>query len=364
MDEITIPKLNSTDQTYVLVEWLLPNGDRVSRGDAIARIETSKAIEDLVAGEDGYLLQRVPPGAVCRPGDVVGQVCADAAAAAATASPVPGIDATTEPLLTMPARELVDRHGISLAAVRALGIPLVRRSDVERLMAPGDVNVRPPKVPLPAHQRAVAQAVLRSHTSIPTAFTMVKVMAAEVLRRQRLWGERTRAFIGLPEFVIKAIAARRGSFPRCFAVVNDDLTVEYFAHPHIGVSIDAGRGLFLPVVRHADTVTVADIAATLMDFRVRAQRGMLTGADLSGGAITLTLHTPPGVVLARPIVFPGQTCALSLCGLQDEVYLDGSGVARSRRFVHLGLAYDHRLVNGREAAEFLDAIRADLEASN
>ncbi len=128
------------------------------------------------------------------------------------------------------------------------------------------------------------------------------------------------------------------------------------------MTIDVGRGLFVPVIRDTDQLDLAGIAAALMNFRVRAMRRTMTDDDLNGGCITLTLHLEPGVVLARPVVFPGQTCALSLCAQQRELRLDSAGQVTCHEYFHLGIAYDHRVINGADAIRFLAAIRDELES--
>jgi 2-oxoglutarate dehydrogenase E2 component (dihydrolipoamide succinyltransferase) len=115
------------------------------------------------------------------------------------------------------------------------------------------------------------------------------------------------------------------------------------------------------VVRDAHQRSVAEIADLLMDFRVRAMRDTLRPADLEGGNIMVSLNNEEGVLAAIPIVMPGQTCALSLAGTRHELVLGADGTPVSRSVVHVGLAYDHRYVNGRDAMRFLRAVKAGLE---
>lgn len=127
------------------------------------------------------------------------------------------------------------------------------------------------------------------------------------------------------------------------------------------MTVDVGRGLFIPVVRDVGDRPLSEIAGDLAGFRRTALTGSFRESDLQGGNITLTLHTHDGIVHAVPIVFPGQTCALSLTAPRPEVVPDGSGFA-VRKTAAIGLAYDHRFVNGRDAAEFLGELRSALES--
>lgn len=362
MAELTIPTVNANDETYVLLEWLVPAGTRVDAGDCVATIETSKAVADLVVEESGYLSHALAAGTVCRPGDVAGRLdgtpetVVPQAVSARPETPPDG----TGPVLTRAARELADRHGISARDLAALGKRLVRSEDVTALVEGRGGSGR---VELSAHQRAVARAVARSHATIPSAFTVVKVAAGALLRHQRALSEHARAFIGLPELVVVAVAAQRAAFPVCFATLREeDWTIEPAARSDIGVTLDVGKGLFVPVLRDAENLTPQEISAQLTRLRVRALRGTMRESDLGPCALTLALHTDPGVVLARPIIFPGQTCTLSLASTQRELRLGDAGQVEEHDYFLLGLAYDHRVVNGHDAARFLTAVRAALES--
>jgi 2-oxoglutarate dehydrogenase E2 component (dihydrolipoamide succinyltransferase) len=165
--------------------------------------------------------------------------------------------------------------------------------------------------------------------------------------------------VGLPDLVIRAVAARRADFPLFFAAPRDDGSVTV-GGAHVGVTVDVGRGLFVPVVRDAADRSWAELSALLMRFRIAAMRGTFRASDLAGGTITVSLHTSGTVVQAVPIVFPGQTCVVSLCAVRDELRLTGGQVIADP-VVDIGLSYDHRVVNGRACVEFLTAVQADLE---
>ncbi|MEU1763140.1 2-oxo acid dehydrogenase subunit E2 [Micromonospora sp. NPDC005652] len=359
MGDLTISRLNSNDETYILLEWLVPAASEVAAGDAVATIETSKAVTDLVCAESGFLTPRVEAGATCRPGDIVGYL--------SSKRPVPaqGVErATPAPeaasiVVTRSAQELIDRHGISATQVAGLGKRVVKALDVQSLL--GAVASDGRRTPLAAHQRAVARTVQASHLTIPAAFLVAKVSATELVAAQRHIGQRARAFIGLPELVISAVARLWKDFPHCFATVHDDLTVEPAERPDIGVTIDVGTGLYVPVIPGADALGVTELASRLMDFRVRAMRRGFRDADLGPARLTLSLQMESGIMLSRPIIFPGQVCVLSMCGLQNELGLDADGAVRPHEYFHLGLTYDHRAINGREAAAFLTAIKGALE---
>ncbi|MBF9132807.1 2-oxo acid dehydrogenase subunit E2 [Plantactinospora sp. S1510] len=365
MGELTVPRLNSTDDSYVLVEWLAAAGDAVDVGDVVATVETSKAVTDLTAEAAGFLSHELPPSSVCRPGDVAGRLWSTAGEALARpaappprpAEPVTPAPADASTVITRGARELMQRHGITEAAVEALGKRVVKQADVESLVG----AVEAPGVPLPAHQRAVAQAVSQSHATIPAAFTVVKISAEELRRRRRSLGERTRTAVGTTELLVAAVAALRPRFPLFFAKVRDDLAVTTMDRSDVGVTLDVGRGLSIGVVHDEVALDPTAAANRLMTLRLRAMRGTLREDDLAGPTIVVSLHTEPGVVLAQPIILPGLSCTLSVAGMQQELRLDADGRPVPHEYLYVGVAYDHRVINGADAVAFLTALRDDLE---
>ncbi|MEU4773155.1 2-oxo acid dehydrogenase subunit E2 [Micromonospora sp. NPDC023644] len=360
MGDIRLPRLNATDEEYTLTEWLVGDGAPVEAGTAVALVETSKAAHELVTDDAGLLWQRMPAPSTCRPGEVVATVGADdrPSPAPQTVDPDP---TTVTVTITEPARRLMAEKGVTEAAVRSLGKPLIARSDIEQLVAGQEPPDTAERVSLSAVQRRVARTVSTSHREIPTAYTVVKVVADRL--KQRLRDEAAAiGFVGVPELVVKATAARRAQFPLCFARAEGDRAATVRPGAHVGVTIDVGKGLYLPVVVDADTRPLRDVAADLLRFRRAAARGEFAEADLAGSNIALTIHTEADVVHARPIVFPEHTCAVSLASMQRELVLQNDGSVTTSDYFHLGLAYDHRFVNGRSAVAFLRAVKADLES--
>ena len=122
----------------------------------------------------------------------------------------------------------------------------------------------------------------------------------------------------------------------------------------VGVTIDVGKGLHVPVLRAVQATPVRDLAARLMAHRMTALRGTFRAGDLTGATILLALHTDDDVTHAVPVILPGTSCAVSLAGRQTELFLDPRAApSPSGPSVQLGLAYDHRVLNGRDAVAFL-----------
>ncbi|WP_232663229.1 2-oxo acid dehydrogenase subunit E2 [Pseudonocardia sp. TRM90224] len=351
MADITIPKLNTNDSEYVIAGWLAEDGAEVAPGEAVVMVETSKAVEDVVSEDGGVLRRLLPAGATCLPGQVIGRI-GDPGSEPVAAEREP---AEAGPTITAPARELMDAHGITEEQVGALGIALIRRADVEALL-----HVGPPARTLTPVRRGMAATVTRSWQTIPAAFTAVTVEVGPALDRAKRLTRELRTLVGLPELLIQAIGRAHGEFPEMFAELDGQEIRP--RDPHVGITIDLGSGLYTPVVRDAGTRTLAEISAAAMRLRMTAMRGTFTTDDLAGSTILLALNTDTDAVVAVPIVFPGHACAVSLCAPRPELALAEDGTVVQRTVATLGLAYDHRLVTGRDALRFLAALRSALEA--
>lgn len=361
MADITIPKLNNNDSEYVIAGWLAEDGAELKAGDPVVMIETSKAVEDVVCEDGGMLHRLLPAGATCTPGQVIGRIGTTGPEPVAAEFEV-GADA---PTITAPARELMDAHGVTEERVRALGISLVRRADVEALISTAPISTElldsgPPARPLTPVQRGMSASVTRSWQTIPAAYTAVTVEVGPALDRAKRLTRELRALVGLPELLIQAIGRAHGEFPEMFAELDGQEIRP--RDPHVGITIDLGSGLYAPVVRDADKLTLKEISAAAMRLRMTAMRGTFTNADLADSTILLALNTDTAAVIAVPIVFPGHACAVALCAPRPELVLGDDGTVVQRTVATLGLAYDHRLVTGRDALRFLTALRDTLEA--
>lgn len=393
MAEQRVPKLNNNDTEYVLTEWLVPDGGQVRTGDPLVLVETSKAAEELVAEASGVLRQRAKAGDLCRPGELVAEVldgseAAEPPAASAPGPPRPprpadpaasastgpaahqgadtaGDAADGEPLVTRSARQLADQYGISAEQIAGLGLSVVRRTDIEALHTAGaDAGAdaaadadsgaeahpadRPGAVPLGRVQRGVARSVELSHRTIPAAYTVVRMDLGPATAHARALTRSVRRPVGLAEVFVQQVAALHPQFPLFFAAIEGSTALLAEA-PHIGVTVDLGEGLFVPCVRDAGNRTIREIATELMKFRLAATDGSFRESDLGGANFVVTLHTDADVVLAVPLVFPGTVCALAVTSPTD-----GSPA-------NIGLAYDHRLINGRDAVLFLHALKNSVE---
>ncbi len=317
---VAAPKLNNNDETYVVLEWLVAEGEQVDEGAPLVELETSKAVEEIAAPASGYLRTRVDAGAEV----VVGAVLAELLP---TPEPTPPPAAATAPAPAPTRTPTPAEHRDTLVLDRV--------------------------------QQGIAAVVTRAHREVPAAFTALEVRVDRTLERLRALSEETGGEIGLAEVLVKAVAVARPAFPSLFGRLVDDRTVELARTADIAVTVDAGNGLYTPVLRDCASRPVGELADDLMDFRLKALRGEFTARELDGGAIGVSLNLEPGVSVVAPIVLWPQLCMVSVGGpLERVVAVDGAPAPAT--VVTLGLAYDHRVVNGRTAVAFLRAIGDSL----
>ncbi|GAB1511099.1 2-oxo acid dehydrogenase subunit E2 [Actinophytocola sp. KF-1] len=315
---VTAPKLNNNDETYVVLEWLVEDGERVAEGAPLVELETSKAVEEIAAPASGYLRTRADAGTEVAVGAVLAELLP---APSPTPRPAPhGTPAVT-----------------SVAPATDRGTTVV----LDRV------------------QQGIAAVVTRAHREVPAAFTALEVRVDHTIERLRAVSEETGGEIGLAEAVVKAVAAARPAFPSLFGRLVDERTVTLAETADIAVTVDAGNGLYTPVLRDCANRPVSELADDLMDFRLKALRGEFTARELDGGAIGVSLNLEPGVSVVAPIVLWPQLCMVSVGGpLERVVAVAGTPVPATA--VTLGLAYDHRVVNGRTAVAFLRAVADSL----
>jgi 2-oxoglutarate dehydrogenase E2 component (dihydrolipoamide succinyltransferase) len=358
--EIRVPKLNNNDEEYTFTEWLAGDGEPVEPGAPVATVETSKAAEELACDEGGVLWRGVAEGDRCEPGAVIGWIVPPGTPRPDGAR-APDRERGGKQVVTEPARRRMEELGVDPARVRELDRRLVRAADVERLAEADAGNTAAYTVP--AVQAAVGRTVGRSHREIPAAYTVMSVDVGAVSEEASRLGRRLRRPVGLPEFLVAAVAPLYERFPLMFATPTGDRTARLPDAAHVGVTIDRGEGLYVPVIKNASARTVEEIVEALGAFRTAAAKGTFREQDLGGGNISIALHHNPDVVLAIPFVFPGQTCCLALASAREEVVLDDEGRPRTRTTANIGLAYDHRFVNGGQAVAFLEAVKESLEPS-
>jgi pyruvate/2-oxoglutarate dehydrogenase complex dihydrolipoamide acyltransferase (E2) component len=204
-------------------------------------------------------------------------------------------------------------------------------------------------------RRAVAAAVTRSHRDIPAAFCAAQVDLDPALSLLR--GLSEEAVVDLPALVVKAIGLLHEQFPAFFGSVSPEGEFRPAPGPDVAVTVDAGNGLFLPVVREAHRRDLHEVADMLMEYRMLALEDGFTDAQLRDPAISVSLNLVDGITLVQPLVMPPQLCMVSVSGVVRTPRLGPGRTLTEASTTTVGLAYDHRFIDGSAATSFLSGLR-------
>jgi pyruvate dehydrogenase E2 component (dihydrolipoamide acetyltransferase) len=347
--EVRLPKFSETMEEATIVNALFSEGDEVKKGDCIFEIETDKAAVELESPADGFVKKilveigqtvRVDTAVMVLAGqdEQISQSFIDSLKADATAT------VSAEPAE-------FDRIDVSPAA-QAKAISdgkAVRKRHYE---------LGQKVVPSRLH-RIMGQQMLRSKREIPCFYLNTKADITELLKVQAKLNETGDVVISFDDFLIRATALALRRFPIMTGRLADDF-IQLAGRIGIGLTTAVGHEQVAPVIGDADTKTVAEIAAYRKDLITRTTANKLGPDDLEGACITLSNLGEFGVDLLIPIVVPGQCSILGLGRITDTcVLVDGN--ITIRKLVNLSLSVDHKVVNGADAAQFLDFIRQTLD---
>jgi 2-oxoglutarate dehydrogenase E2 component (dihydrolipoamide succinyltransferase) len=402
MSNIVVPELGESVVEARVARWLKKAGDRVAAGEALVELETEKVDLEVSAEKAGVLSSIArQEGEDVKIGEVLGVI--DDSAGAAAAPPEaeqPAADGQPEaggqPAAT-PAQE-TDAPGrqaatgdapaapVPAAAGTAAAVGGPARPPPRAATAPspgpgpstpaaGVPPSRPAPGPRPAgarnerrvrmskrRQTIARRLVEAQHTAaMLTTFNEVDMTAVMALRERRKasFKEEFGVGLGVTSFFVKSVVAALRGFPALNAEIEGDEIV-YKDYYDIGMAVGAEGGLVVPVIRDADTLSFVGIERAIRDFASRAADGTLTLEDLRGGTFTITNGGVFGSLLSTPILNPPQVGILGLHKIQDRVVpVDGKVVVRSMMYV--ALSYDHRIVDGREAVQFLARVKDYVE---
>jgi 2-oxoglutarate dehydrogenase E2 component (dihydrolipoamide succinyltransferase) len=403
--EVRVPQLPESVADATLVAWHKKPGDAVNRDENLVDLETDKVVLEVPAPASGVITElRVQNGATVTSGQVLalleeGATARVSARAGATATPaVAAPQSAQAPQVQQAAtadakaggsaeklapsvRRLVEEHKLEPSAIPGSGRDgRITKGDVlsHLVTKDGGAAAAPAAapVPLPAAgargERRVPMTRLRARiaqrlvqvqatAAMLTTFNEVDLKAVNELRaRHKERFEKAHgARLGFMSFFVKASIEALRRFPVVNASV-DGNDVVYHEFYDIGVAVSTDRGLIVPVLRNADALGFGGIEQAIVGYANRAREGSLTIDELTGGTFTITNGGVFGSLLSTPILNAPQSAILGMHKIQERpVVVDGQVVVRP--MMYLALTYDHRIVDGREAVQFLVAVKDALE---
>jgi 2-oxoglutarate dehydrogenase E2 component (dihydrolipoamide succinyltransferase) len=394
--EIRVPALPESIADATLVAWHKQPGEAFKRDDNLADLETDKVVLEVPAPADGVMGDhKFEVGATVTEGQVLAQITPGAAPAASAAAPAqPPAAAPAAPAaakaaapadaakLSPSVRRMVEENKIDPAAVPGTGRDgRLTKADVAGFLdkkpaAAAPAVAKPAPVPAGprvgrAEQRVamsrlrqrVAQRLVEAQSTqaLLTSFNEVDLGAVQDLRaRYKDKFEKTHgAKLGFMSFFVKATIEALKKFPVVNAAV-DGSDIIYHEFYDIGVAVSTERGLMVPIVRDADLKSFADIEKEITAYATRARAGQIAIEDITGGTFTITNGGVFGSLLSTPIVNAPQSAILGMHKIQDRPMVV-NGKIEIRPMMYLAVTYDHRIIDGRDAVQFLVAIKDSLE---
>lgn len=409
---IVVPELGESVVEATVLRWYKQAGETVAAGETLVELETEKVNLDVSAPAAGKLTSIThQAGEDVKIGDVLGVIEAGAAAetaapkteppAAATPpkSPPPAAEANGKgkakqssaetPPAPSPAKSDVKATPLAQRIAQESGVDLSRvsqgsserrvtKQDVTKYLAqqetqPPAASTAPAQEPAPdgreervrmsRRRQTIARRLVEAQqtAAMLTTFNEVDMTAVMEIRKQHKesFKQRYGVGLGLTSFFVKASLGALQEFPLLNAEIQGDEIV-YKNYYDIGVAVGASEGLVVPVLRDAERMTFPEIERNISEFAQKAQDGTLSLNDLRGGTFTITNGGVFGSLLSTPILNPPQVGILGLHKIEERP-VARSGEIVIRPMMYLALSYDHRLVDGREAVQFLVRIKTLIE---
>ena len=383
--ELSIPALGESITEVEIGDWLKLEGSMVQKDESLVALESAKATVELPAPVSGKLAKIVKhKGATAAVGEVIAFLeladpPADSSAplipppeavppASADSKPVeadqpaPETRPETKPTAARPPTAATVASETTSEIIREEPVPEPVAKAPQTSHAPS-ASAREEIVPMSLLRRTVAERLVKAGqtAALLTTFNEIDMTAVMGLRRefQTTFQEKYGVKLGLMSFFVKACVEALKAVPQVNAEVRG-ANIAYKNHYDLAVAIGGGKGLVAPVLRNAERLSFAGIELAIGDFARRAGENKLKPDELEGGTFTISNGGIYGSLLSTPIVNPPQSGILGLHAIQDRpVARDGNVVIRP--MMYLGLTYDHRIVDGREAVTFLKRVKDTVE---
>jgi 2-oxoglutarate dehydrogenase E2 component (dihydrolipoamide succinyltransferase) len=390
--EIKVPQLPESVTEGTLGDWHKQVGDSVAVDENIVDLETDKVVLEIVASKAGVIESiAYASGDTVKNGDVLGVINTEAAAASEAAAP--DEDSAAAGKASPAVRKLLNENDLSADDVTGTGKKgAILKADVERHLqeqaapvaepaaaaapAPAPASASTPSAaPIPRggrNDRRVPMSRLRSRiaerlkqaqntAALLTTFNEVnlKPMMDSRAAYRDAFEKAHGVKLGMMSFFTSAAVEALKRFPAVNASIDGD-DIVYHDYFDIGIAVSSERGLVVPILRDADQMSYAEIEQSIRDMGLRARDGKLGIDELTGGTFSITNGGIFGSMLSTPILNPPQSAILGMHSIQQRaVVIDGEIVVRP--MMYLALTYDHRIVDGKDAVQFLVTIKNVLE---
>lgn len=401
--EIKVPAVGESITEATIGEWMKKSGDAVKRDDVLLVLETDKASVEVVAETSGVLKTQAKEGDVVQIGAVVGvidesgvatQTSAPAPAATPKASaPAPAtpasapkaeIHADLKSHLSPATRRVVEEHGLNpqnipgsgkdgrltkedamkAAQTKPSGPAPTQNQELPPMPAPrvtgGQEETREKMTTI---RKKIAERLVSAQqtAAILTTFNEIDMSEAMNLRARYkdAFKEKYDISLGFMGLFVKATIEALKAFPRVNAFIEGDEVV-YHHYQNIGIAVSTPKGLMVPVIRNAESLSVAEIELAIRHYAIKARDGKISVDDLSGGTFTISNGGVFGSLMSTPILNPPQSGILGMHKIEDRpVAINGK--VEIRPMMYVALSYDHRIIDGKESVSFLVKVKEGIE---
>lgn len=403
--DIKAPVFPESVAEGTVATWHKQPGEACSRDELIVDIETDKVVLEVVAPADGVIEEILKgEGDTVESGEVVGRFKEGAAGESKPAAKEEGkkeeeapkqssesseapAKSSGEAILSPAARKLAEENNIDPDAVQGTGKDgRVTKEDVQNHIDTGKSSAststsaaapagdmpkvdtgsgeRPEKrVPMTRLRASIAKRLVNAQqtAAMLTTFNEVNMGPVMELRKQykESFEKRHGVKLGFMSFFTKAATEALKRFPAVNASIDGNDMV-YHGYQDIGIAVSSDRGLVVPVVRDTDALGLADIEKKIVEYGTKAKEGKLAIEDMTGGTFTITNGGIFGSLISTPILNPPQTAILGMHKIQERP-MAVNGKVEIQPMMYLALSYDHRMIDGKEAVQFLVAIKEMLE---
>ncbi|MCF6222618.1 MAG: 2-oxoglutarate dehydrogenase complex dihydrolipoyllysine-residue succinyltransferase [Flavobacteriaceae bacterium] len=382
--EMKVPSPGESITEVEIASWLVEDGDYVEKDQAIAEVDSDKATLELPAEESGFITFKAEEGDAVAVGAVVCLIDTSASKPSGNES-----TAKTEAKVEKPeetkqvetkatyatgtaspaARKILVEKGIDAAQISGTGKDgrITKEDAVKAVPSMGealdDKNRKSTTKKLSMLRRKVAQRLVsvKNETAMLTTFNEVDMQPIFNLRKKYKEDFKAKHEVGLGfmSFFTLAVVRALKLFPGVNSMIDGDFKISYdFAD--ISIAVSGPKGLMVPVIRNANTLTFKGVEKEVKRLAIRARDGQITVDEMTGGTFTITNGGVFGSMLSTPIINPPQSAILGMHNIVERpVAIDGKVVIRPIMFV--AVSYDHRIIDGKESVGFLVAVKEALE---
>lgn len=394
--DMKVPSPGESISEVQIATWLVKDGDYVTTGQTIAEVDSDKATLELPAEASGTITLKAAAGDTVAVGQVVCIIDTDAAApanAAPSAAPKEEkkevkeekkaepvkVAASNEPSPypaghpSPAAAKMMSENGLQSSQVQGTGPSgRITKADVIAAMAKGfntaDVSnwggardQRREKMTMLRKKVAERLVSVKNTTAMLTTFNEVNMKPIMDLRAKYkdVFKEKHQVGLGFMSFFTKAVCEALHHYPAVNAQI-DGNEIIYHDYCDIGVAVSTPKGLMVPVIRNAETMTLAQIEKSIGDVAKKARDGKITVDDMQGGTFTITNGGVFGSMLSTPIINPPQSAILGMHNIVERAVVENGQIV-IRPIMYVALSYDHRIIDGRESVSFLVKVKDMLE---